>query len=227
MIENESNKTRSSTLVPILATIGAGLVISAVISLLGIKWPWLMLIAGIVLIAITVFISIPGAANYLSPFRIFKRVIIAWIWRFKRPNWSCTKPIIYLDKANQTQADDNARQIRYTAGLSIVIKNRDDFSLQVVFYSLQINIEQGSGRSTVKCILRPDVSESPDIRPNIEESFKFNMHGTCGRDSQLDLTKPFNWGVQGITVYLNGVGFKDLRRGIYYKPVPQQRVSLI
>lgn len=224
--ENNHERPRRKTLVPILAAIGTGLVVAAVVSLLGVGWPWLMLIVGITLIVIAVFLSVPSTVNWLSPIHIYKQLRRTYIWLSRGPKWSISEPIISLDEI--TPSNINLGQTNFTATLSLVIKNRDDFTLEGTLYSLTVNIEQGSGRSKVRCFLRPNPSYRIIIQPHQEEAYKLLLFGACSSSRCLDVKKPYsNWGIQGILVSLNGVGYKELRRGLYCKPLPQVRVGII
>ena len=89
---------RTKTLIPVLATIGTGLVVAAVVKLLGAAWPWLMLILGITLIVIAVFVSVPNTIQLFSPIRVCTKLRRACIWWFRGPQWSSSKPIISLDE---------------------------------------------------------------------------------------------------------------------------------
>ncbi len=211
---------RRKTLVPILATIGTGLVVAAVVSLLGVDWPWLMLIVGITLIFIAVFISVPNTAHLLSPIRLYKQIRRACIWWCRGPQWSSSKPIISLDEISPT----NIGQTNYTATLSLIIKNRDDYTLIGALYSLTVNIEQRLGRNKVTCLLRPNPSYQIEIQPHQEETYQLVLFGACSSQRSLDIKKPYNWGIQGITVSVSGAGYRDLHRGLYFKPMPQVRL---
>ena len=211
---------------PILATIGTGSVVAAMVSLLGVSWPWFLLIFGITLILIAVFLSVPNTANLLSPIRIYKQLRRAWIWWFRGPQWSISKPIISLDEI--TPRNINSMQTNFTTKLSLVIKNRDDYTLEGSIYSLTVNIEQRLGRIKVILSLRPNPSYQIKIQPHQEESYELILFGACDSKRCFDIKKPYNnWGIQGITVGLNGAGYKDLHKGLYFKPIPQKRIGII
>ena len=148
----------------------------------------------------------------------------AYIWWFRGPQWSSSKPIISLDEVTPSSVG----QTNYTATLSLTIKNRDDYTLEGALYSLAVNIEQGSGRRRVRCILRPNPSYQIRIEQHDEETYPLVLLGTCYSARQLDIEKPYdNWGIQGITVGLSGAGYKDLHRGLYIKPPRQEHIGII
>lgn len=227
-MDSENKQTASRKIIgPILATVGTGLVVAAVVKILGVGWPWLMLIAGIVCIMLAIFVSVPGSANLLSPIRISKQIRGTWIWWFRRPDWSCSKPTLREDGANQTQSDDQLGRTKYATSLSLTINNKDDFPLKVSFYSLQVNVEQGKGRHKARCSFYPDSAGNVEIKPHNSEPFEFTMHGVCFKDKLVDTTQAYDWGIQGLQVYLNGIGFKHLRKGLYLKPIPTQRIGIV
>lgn len=210
---------------PILATIGTGLVVASVVSLLSVAWPWLMLIAGITIIFVAVFISVPNTAHIFSPIRMYKQLRRAWIWWFRGPKWSVSEPIISLDEI--TPRNINSMQTNFTTTLSLVIKNRDDYTLEGSIYSLTVNIEQKLRRIKVILSLLPNPSYQIKIQPHQEESYELILFGACDSKRCFNIKKPYNWGIQGITVSLNGAGCKDLHKGLYFKPFPQKRIGLI
>ena len=89
-VERDQKGIRKS-IVPILATIGTGLVVIAVVRLLGASWPWLVLILGIICLFLAVFISSPKAAEIFSPIRIYRRIHKECIWWRRGPKWMVTK----------------------------------------------------------------------------------------------------------------------------------------
>lgn len=220
--ENDQAGIRRA-IVPILATIGTGLVVIAVVSLLGATWPWLVLILGIVCLFLAVFISAPNTAQFFSPIRIYKGIHRKCIWWCRGPKWTVTKPIISLDEISPS----NVGHINYTASLSLTISNRDNYPLEGALYSLTVNIEQKLNRMKIWCTLRPNPSYQIKIPAHQEETYSLVLFGTCGDIRRLDIEKPYNWGIQGITVSLNGVGYKDLHRGLYLKPFRQDYGMLV
>lgn len=215
---------RRKTLIPVLATIGTGLVVTAVVKLLGAAWPWLMLILGITLIVIAVFVSVPNTVQLFSPIHVYTKLRRACIWWFRGPQWSSSKPIISLDEVTP----GSIGQTNYTATLSLTIKNRDDYTLEGALYSLAVNIEQGSGRRRVRCMLHPNPSYQIKIQQHDEETYPLVLFGRCYGTRKLDIEKPYNnWGIQGITVGLSGAGYKDLHRGLYIKPFRQEHIGII
>ncbi len=216
---------RRKTLIPILSTIGTAFVVTAVVSLLGASWPWLMLIVGITLIVIAVFLSVPNTVHYFSPIHIYKQLRRACIWWFRGPKWSISKPIISLDEI--TPSNINSMQTNFTTTVSLVIKNRDDYPLEGALYSLQVNIEQRLGRRKVRCLLRPNPSYQITIQPHQEETYPLVLFGVCNSQRSLDIEKHCDWGIQGIMVGLNGAGYKDLHRGLYFKPERKSHIGVI
>ncbi len=214
---------RRKTLVPILATIGTGLVVAAVVSLLGASWPWLMLIIGITLIVIAIFLSVPSTVNWVSPIRIYRQLYRAYIWWYRRPKWSYSEPFISLDEITP----NSIGQTNFTTTLSLVIENRDDYILEGAIYSLTVNIEQRIERNKVRLIMRPNPSYQIKIQPHKEKIYTLVLFGVCDSARSLDIEKPYKWGLQGLMLSLNGVGYKDLHKGLYLKPIPQQRIGII
>lgn len=216
---------RSKILVAILATIGPGLVVAAAIRILGAEWPWLMLIAGVVIIMIAIFLAIPSTINLLSPIRVCKWINRTCIWLRRGPQWSISEPIISLDEI--TPSNPNLMQHNYTTTLSLVIKNRDNYPLEGSLYSLELNIVQRLGRSRVICFLRLNPAYKIQIQPHQEETYKLSLFGQCNGNHCLDIKKPYNWGIQGIFVSLSGAGYKELHRGLYSKPISQVSVGIV
>lgn len=210
-----------------LVVVGAALVGPALNSMLQVEpcpwWAIILLIAGVIslIIGLLILIVPPKKWRSLSPIRIQKQIRSNCIWLFRGPKWSCSKPIIFLNEVFQTPDDDIRGQIKYGATISLTIKNRDKSPLEVGFYSLTVNIEQRYGRSKIKKSLYPNISNRVTIQPSHKDTFKFHLHGICDERRMIDVKKPYDWGIQGILVALNGVFYRELHSGIYYKPVPQ------
>jgi len=219
-VERDQKGIRKS-IVPILATIGTGLVVIAVVRLLGATWPWLVLILGIICILLAVFISSPKAAEIFSPIRIYRRIHKECIWWRRGPKWTVTKPIVSLDDISP----NSIGRINYIARLSLTISNRDNYPLKGVFYSLAVNIEQKSGRMKIWCILHPNPSYQIEIEPHCERPYELVVFGVCDSTRSIDVEKDYNWGIQGITVSLSGAGYKDLHRGLYIKPIQEYHIG--
>lgn len=193
-------------------------------------WPWwsivLLVIGGITLIAGLLILTVSprrwksiGCSIIGFPGWIHR----TYIWLSRGPQWSISKPILSPDEI--TPSNINSVKTNFTTTLSLVIKNRDDYPLEGALYSLEVNVEQRLGRIKVRCALRPNPSYQITIQPHQEGTYKLFLFGACSSHRCLDVTKPYNWGIQGISVSLNGAGYKDLHRGLYCKPIPQVRIG--
>jgi hypothetical protein len=183
--------------------------------------------AGIVIVVIALLILIVSPKNWrrvwFSVINCPYEIKRTYIWWFRSPKWLVSEPIISLNELTPSSTG----QTNYTATLSLIIKNRDNYTLEGALYSLTVNIEQGLGRMKVRCILRPNPSYQIKIQPHQEETYKLLLFGACSSSRCLDIKKPYNWGIQGITVSLNGAGYKDLHRGLYIKPFRQEYIGIV
>ena len=190
--------------------------------------PWwvipLMVIGGTTLITGLLILTVsPGCwkSIWRSIIGLPRWIPRTYIWLSRGPKWSISKPIISLDEI--TPSNINSMQTNFTTTMSLVIENRDDYTLEGAIYSLTVNIEQRLGRIKVRLCLRPNPSYQIKIQPHREKTYTLVLFGACDSARCLDIEKPYNWGIQGITVSLNGAGYRDLHRGLYFKPLPQKR----
>ena len=220
-MNNENKQTeRRKTIVPILATIGAGSVLAAVVSLLGVKWPWLLLIFGIVLIIVAVFLSVPSTVNLLSPKRIFNKFCNTIRWKRYGPKYGFSD----LNKPEQIITKIGCD---YKVTISLCIINRDNDSLSVYFGGATINLEQKSGRITLldKLTLATNFLTKAEIKPHQGANYEVPFVGRHNGAGYPNLNIKYNWGIQGINVDLTGVGYKELKKGIYHKTINQTMIG--
>ncbi len=189
-------------------------------------WAILLLILSSAMLIIGLLILIAPLEKWkglFSPINIYRRIDNARLWWVRGPKWSWSKPTIKLD--GFTPNNPNLGLVRYFTTLSLDIENRDDFPLNAAFYSSSVNVEQGLGRSKVRCSLSPNPSFAVEIKEHHKEPVVLQFFGACNSARCLELKAPYDLGIQGISVSLSGVGIKELHKGIYFKPVPQQHVG--
>lgn len=209
------------TLVPILATVGVGLVVAAVVSILGVAWPWLMLIAGIVLIIIAVFLSIPSTVNWLSPIRMYKLLQRAYLWKLYGPRYTINDPTI-----EDSEILEHPSGVRYTANVRLSVRNRDIYPLGVNVDPLRVYLEQKSGWKKLFVTLENhtgtgDIELSSKDTPNDRREFQVVVNKNCIGDPKYWPNCPKNhygFGIWGIHVTFRG-NMRELHKGIYHKHI--------
>lgn len=215
----KNNQTiRRETLIPILATIGTGLVVAAVVSILGAGWPWVMLILGIVIIIVVVFLSVPNTANLFSPVRIYERIYRTYIWLRYCPKYNIENPII--EKIATASAwVDAPPEPQYTAKFAISVKNKA-IPIKVRLHEAIVCIEQKTQWEKNRIYLgnihgRHEI----EMKPFTEGQWNLCVC-TSPRGGVIlnppDLQKEYQWGIQRIYVTLPGAGTKELHKGIYH-----------
>lgn len=226
MEDNENKQAqRRDVLVPILSTIGTGAVLAAVVSLLGAKWPWLLLIFGIVLILIAVFISVPSIARLLSPVRLlisFGKLVIWWIYK---PECHINRPTVNSNISQRPGS--NFYELYIEAKIEVWIKNKNkNRELKVDFSSVYVCLEQRVGWEQIPRQFRvatyTGVRESI-LKPGAEFHSPImvtdNSHAGESTTYLFDISKDYDLGYGGIWVILPGGIRRELHKGIKCKLV--------
>jgi hypothetical protein len=143
----------------------------------------------------------------------------ACLWRLYGPEYVISKPAISQKTANTGS--------EYTATVRLSIVNRDKYPLRVDFYRAEINIKQRFGRTERRCRLAAPVTGTlpQDVVPAHESrSYQISLDGTYNGAAYPNLKDDYQYGMQGIFVFLSEIGERELHKGIYYKSTRVQTV---
>jgi len=197
-------------------------VLAAVVELLGAQWPWLLLIVGMTLIAISVFLAAPSTVNWFSPVHLYRyrkrRKEQKQQYQYEQkqkqerqkflkdhlPTYIIHEPVINTQPINPK---DSLPQ--HTGKFKIEITNRPDCiePIEVHFKAL-ITLEQeyGYGSLSMDFWMQPRI---PNATIPLRETreYTIDMIGTPSTSNPpfLDLSKCYHWKIEGVTLYVNGL----------------------
>lgn len=201
----------------ILGTMAAAIVgttVNSILQCVPAPWPhwaiWFLVIGGIVFV-VAMLILVP--CHWWRNIRSRVLGIPRWgKWKLREPSYS-----ISISSISQDLLETGCK---YTAVISLCIKNRDKYPMTIDFGWSKLNLVQLVRRNKLHCSLTLNDAEFPqrsEVPPREEVTYQVPLELQLNATVCLDIKRHYDWGVQGISVYLSGIGMKELHKGIYDK----------
>ena len=203
----------------IFGAMAAGLVGATVARLLQVAqeilpwwWPWPVIVGGILfIVALLLLVPLTWWQNIVRCVLGLPRWLReTYIWKFHGPVYTFKGPKMTFEVSQDEQS------IKYTAKVSLSVKNRNHYPLRVIIEDMRIDLEQKLALRKLHAQLNVVTGTAREIllKPQEESTREVVLSWSPYNNPAIvfvDIYKPYRWRIKGVKVSLSEVkGYQEL-----------------